>query len=165
MAQRFLVLAAVAALTACAGQASRPTPPAPAAAPMPAAPVLKSGLDLAGLQFQIGICEEVLRDAPDDTETLRFLAHAYFAVGRQEDGLAADRRLMELLPRDPRVRYNLACSCALLGRGDEALERLREACELGLDDLNLLRRDRDLDALRQDPRFREIERQLAQRLR
>ncbi|HET7812507.1 MAG TPA: M13-type metalloendopeptidase [Steroidobacteraceae bacterium] len=53
MAQRFLVLAAVAALTACAGQASRPTPPAPAAAPMPAAPVLKSGLDLAGFDRNV----------------------------------------------------------------------------------------------------------------
>jgi tetratricopeptide (TPR) repeat protein len=117
-----------------------------------------SGLDLAGLRFQIGIWEEVLRHAPGDTEALRFLAHAYFAVGRQEDGLAIDRRLMDLLPRDARVRYNLACSCALLGRRDEAFERLREACELGFDDLNLLRRDHDLDGLREDARFREIER-------
>jgi tetratricopeptide (TPR) repeat protein len=122
-----------------------------------------TGLDLATLRFQIGICEEVLRNSPDDTESLRFLAHAYFAIGRPEEGLAADRRLADLLPRDPRVRYNLACSCALLGRPDEALERLREACDLGFDDLNLLRRDRDLDAIRQDPRFQEVERRLAQR--
>jgi tetratricopeptide (TPR) repeat protein len=117
-----------------------------------------SGLDLAGLRFQIGISEEVLRHSPADTEALRFLAHAYFAVGRREEGLAMDRRLAELLPRDARVRYNLACSCALLGRRDEAFERLREACDLGFDDVNLLRRDRDLDALREDARFREIER-------
>lgn len=117
-----------------------------------------SGLDLAGLRFQIGICEEVLRHSPGDTEALRFLAHAYFAVGRAEEGLAVDRRLAELLPRDARVRYNLACSCALLGRKEEAFERLREAAELGFDDLNLLRRDHDLDTLREDARFREIER-------
>ena len=116
-----------------------------------------TGLDLATLAFQIGICEEVLRLTPDDTEALRFLSHAYFAVGRQQDGLLADRRLVHLLPRDPRVRYNLACSCALLGRPDEAIERLREACGLGFDDLNLLRRDKDLDTLRDDPRFKEIE--------
>jgi hypothetical protein len=117
-----------------------------------------SGLDLAGLTFQIGICEEVLRHTPGDTEALRFLAHAYFAVGRKEEGLAVDRRLAELLPRDPRVRYNLACKCVLLGRTEDAFERLREACELGFDDLNLLRRDHDLDGLREDARFREIER-------
>ena len=124
-----------------------------------------TGLDLATLRFQIGIAEEVLRHTPTDTEALRFLSHAYFAVGMPEEGLAADRRLADLLPRDPRVRYNLACSCALLGRPDEALDRLREACALGFDDLNLLRRDRDLDVLRKDPRFVEIERDLAQRLK
>ena len=50
---------------------------------------------------------------------------------RPEDGLEADRRLMALLPQDPRVRYNLACSCALLGQTDEAFQRLSEACDLG----------------------------------
>jgi tetratricopeptide (TPR) repeat protein len=124
-----------------------------------------SGLDLAALRFQIGICEEVLRISPADTEALRFLAHAYIAVGRLDDGLAADRRLVELLPHDPRARYNLACSCALTGRTDEALDRLREACDLGFDDLNLLRRDRDLDALRAHPRYKEVERELQRRLK
>ena len=123
-----------------------------------------TGLDLATLRFQIGICEEILRQAPEDTESLRFLAHAYFAVGRPEDGLLADRRLMDLLPRDPRVRYNLACSCALLGKPDEAFERLREACDLGFDDLNLLQRDKDLETLRADPRFQAIESALKRRL-
>jgi Flp pilus assembly protein TadD len=123
-----------------------------------------SGLDLAALRFQIHIYEEVLRNQPDETEALRFLAHAYIAVGSLEDALRADRRLAELLPRDPRVRYNLACSCALSGLSDEALGQLREACDLGFDDLNLLQRDRDLDPLRGDPRYREIEADLVRRL-
>lgn len=121
-------------------------------------------LALAGLRFQISILEEALRADPNDTETLRVLAHAYAGVGRLEDGLAADRRLVELLPADPRARYNLACSCALTQRVDEALRVLGEACALGFDDLALLRRDRDLDGLRGDPRYREIERALAERL-
>ena len=121
-------------------------------------------LQLAGLRFQIAILEEALRANPDDTDTLRVLAHAYTGVGRLEEGLAADRRLVALLPTDPRVRYNLACSCALTERTDEALRVLAEACALGFDDLALLRRDRDLDRLRDDPRYREIERALAQRL-
>ncbi|HEX5137618.1 MAG TPA: hypothetical protein VFY93_11630 [Planctomycetota bacterium] len=116
-----------------------------------------TGIDLAALRFQVGICEEILRQAPGDTEALRFLSHAYFAVGRKEEGLAVDRRLADLLPRDARARYNLACSCALLGHTEEALLRLREACQLGFDDLALLRRDQDLDPVRDDPRFREIE--------
>ena len=73
------------------------------------------GLELAGVRFQIGIFEEALVQDPDDTEALRFLAHAYNLVGRPEDGLEADRRLVELAPDDPRARYNLACACALAG--------------------------------------------------
>jgi Flp pilus assembly protein TadD len=124
-----------------------------------------SPLELAGMRFQIAILEEALREDPEDTESLRFLAHAYTGVGRLEDGLAADRRLVEILPADPRVRYNLACSCALTSRIDEALQVLSEACALGFDDLALLRRDPDLDGVRGDPRYEQIERRLAQRLR
>jgi Flp pilus assembly protein TadD len=115
-----------------------------------------SELELAGLRFQIGIFEEALTANPDDTESLRFLSHGYAVTGRVEEGLAADRRLVELLPRDSRVRYNLACSCALTGRTEEAIRHLDEACDLGFDDYNLLSRDEDLDSLRDDVRYREL---------
>ena len=118
-------------------------------------------IELAGIRFQIGIFEEALAANGEDMDALRFLAHAYTVVGRLLDGLAADRRLVALLPKDPRVRYNLACSLALNGRHEEAIETLEKACELGFDDLALLRKDRDLDALRDDPRFVAIESRLA----
>ena len=108
---------------------------------------------LAGIRFQIAVWEEILGRRPDDTEALRFLAHAYTQVGRIEDGLGADRRLAKLLPQDPRVRYNLACSLALSGDGAAAIEELNRACQLGFDDLNLLRRDQDFDSLRDHPDF------------
>lgn len=120
-------------------------------------------LELAGIRFQIGIFEEALAANPNDTEALRYLAHAYGIVGRPEDGLAADRRLVELLPRDPRVRYNLACALALAGRTEEAFTALLEACELGFDDLALMRKDHDLDSLRGDERYLEVERMIARR--
>ena len=120
-----------------------------------------SDLELAGIRFQIGIFEEALAANPGDAESLRYLAHAYTIVGRNHDGLCADRRLVELLPGDPRVRYNLACSCALAGCSEEALEVLSEACKLGFADINLLRKDQDLDSLRDHPGFHAIEQQLA----
>ena len=115
---------------------------------------------LAGVRCQIAVWEEVLARRPDDTEALRFLAHAFTQVGRLEDGLEADRKLVELLPLDPRVRYNFACSLALSGQAEDALTELSYACELGFDDLNLLQRDQDFESLREHPDFRALCQQL-----
>ena len=113
-------------------------------------------IELAGLRFQIGVLEEALAAKPSDTDALRFLAHAYGSVGRDEDRLTADQRLSELLPRDPRSFYNLACSLALLQRTDEALDALAHAFSLGFHDGVLIRKDHDLDTLREVPRFVEL---------
>ncbi len=111
---------------------------------------------MAGLRFQVSIFEEALVQNPDDTEALRFLSHGYAVTGRQEHGLAVDRRLVALLPRDERVRYNLACSCALNAMPEMALDALSKAVDLGFGDLKLLQGDTDLDSLRENERFLEI---------
>ena len=113
-------------------------------------------LELAGTRFQVSVAEEALARDPDDIDVLRFLAHAYTVIGRIGDSVQCDERLVELLPRDARVRYNLACHLALLGNQEQALECLGTACELGFHDLKLLRDDDDLAVLRDDPRYRAI---------
>jgi len=113
-------------------------------------------IELAGLRFQIGVFEQVLHDDPTDVDALRFLAHAYGAVGRLEERLRTDQRLCALAPRDPRSFYNLACSLALLGRTEDALEALERAFQLGFRDAVLLRKDHELDALREIPRFAQL---------
>jgi Flp pilus assembly protein TadD len=119
-------------------------------------------IELAGVRFQIGVAEEALSAEPDDTDILRYLAHAYTLVGRAEEGLVADQRLVDLLPQDARVRYNLGCSYALARNKDKALETLEEALDLGFEDLELLRNDEDLASLRDHPQFIELERRLAE---
>ena len=119
-------------------------------------------IELAGIRFQIGAAEEALSAQPDDTDILRYLAHNYILVGRAEDGLLADQRLVELLPKDARVHYNLACSYALTDKKAKALETLQAALDLGFEDLELLRNDEDLATLRAEPEFKEIERRLAE---
>jgi len=123
------------------------------------APVVRErpdAIEMAGLRFQVAVAEEALGARPGDCDLLRFLAHAYTLLGRRDDGLEADRRLVELLPADARARYNLACSLALLGRPEEALRTLEEAVRLGFDDADLLRQDDDLESIRRDPAFAAI---------
>jgi hypothetical protein len=70
--------------------------------------------------------------------------------------LEIDRRLVERLPDDFLARYNLACSQALAGRPDEAIDSLSSAILLGYDDLAHLEVDPDLDSLRERPDFRAL---------
>ena len=110
----------------------------------------------AGLRFQIDIHEQVLLSDPSDADSLRFLANAYGLIGKPEERLNADQRLTAIHPSDPRAFYNLACSFAILGRPEEALDGLGKAVALGFRDAILLRRDTELDALRDEPRFQQL---------
>jgi len=52
--------------------------------------------------------------------------------------------------------YNAACAYALKGERDRALDLLQRSLEAGFDDPVTLRRDDDLDSIRQEPRFHEL---------
>lgn len=57
--------------------------------------------------------------------------------------------------------YNAACALARLNRSDEAFAWLKLAAEAGFNDARLAREDADLDNIREDSRFEEALRQLA----
>jgi len=67
--------------------------------------------------------------------------------------------LASLLPSDPVVHYNLACSLALVGEQREGVARLRRALELGYSDFEYLACDSDLDNLRDDPAYEALVRE------
>ncbi|GIW73036.1 MAG: hypothetical protein KatS3mg102_2578 [Planctomycetota bacterium] len=106
----------------------------------------RSALDTA---FQIGFYEAVLRSEPEHLEALHALGHLYTAVGRHEDGLRIDEQLVRLTPQEPVVHYNLACSLALLGRTEQALQALARAIALGYRDADHMIADPDLASLRE----------------
>ncbi len=112
--------------------------------------------DALGLAFLARFFEVGLDRRPDNLEALTELGHVYTKLGRYAEGLAIDRRIVVALPDDPTAHYNLACSCALTGDPDGAFAALDEAVELGYGDVDLLRTDADLAALRADPRFEPL---------
>jgi tetratricopeptide (TPR) repeat protein len=111
--------------------------------------------------FEIELFKGVLARNPDYVDVLRVLGNNLAARGDREESLAIDRRLVGLRPSDAAAHYNLACSLAVLGHRDEAMDNLERALELGYEHLVYLTEDRDLVSLHREPRFlRMLERLL-----
>lgn len=106
--------------------------------------------------FCLEFCGLVLRRRSIHVDALSLAAEHLTALGYHHDGLALDEALAHMLPRDPGVIYNLACSLALVGNKDDAFLRLNQAVENGYRDLHHVAQDDDLESLRDDPRFTEI---------
>ncbi|MFN0008898.1 MAG: TPR end-of-group domain-containing protein [Planctomycetota bacterium] len=118
-------------------------------------------LDALGLEFLAGFLETELRLHPENLGAWIELGHVYTRAKRYEEGLAVDRELVLRAPNDSTVRYNLACSLALLNRTEEALDALEQAVALGYEDPEHLLADPDLAGLREEARFQEFVRGLA----
>lgn len=106
--------------------------------------------------FDIDFLERLLARRPDRADLLRLLGELASRKGLCARALEIDRRLVALLPDDSVARYNLACSLALAGRDDEALECLVAAFRLGYDDVAHMAVDPDLASLRGRPEFRVL---------
>jgi len=124
------------------------------------------GEDDEDMGFEIAFYEGILERNPNSVDVLMALGNNYTRSGLYEKGLAIDRRLCGLRANDPGVHYNLACSYALLGDVDRAIETLGRAVVLGYRDFAHLQRDPDLEVVRGDPRYLALlERLLRQELR
>jgi hypothetical protein len=79
-----------------------------------------------------------------------------YSERRYADALEAVRAGLEHAPDQPGLHYNYACFAALAGdTGDEAFDHLRRSVELHPAFREQARRDDDLAAIRDDPRFDE----------
>lgn len=108
------------------------------------------------LDVKIGFLEGVLRRDPQYVEALQILGDHYTQRGNFHDSLRVDQQLSGLLPANPLVFYNLACSYALNDQMDLAAAALDRALTLGYRDFNWLAKDPDLRQLRKHPLFRTI---------
>ncbi len=106
--------------------------------------------------FDINFFENALKRSPSDLQILELLGGLYSKYDMARQALRIDRRLVRRLPNDSRIRYNLACSLCLMGRETDALETLKQAFDLGYDDLEWLREDPDLEGIRDRPEFQEL---------
>jgi len=106
--------------------------------------------------FDIRFLEDLLVRLGDNGELLSQLGYLYTQCGRYRDGLAVDRRLVAMRPRDPIPYYNLACSHSRLKQAARAFAALRRAIELGYRDVEHMQVDPDLENIRKDPRWQDV---------
>jgi tetratricopeptide (TPR) repeat protein len=111
------------------------------------------------IEFELDFFSALLELRPDYVEVLKAHAKNLAMACRHHEGVQFDRRITRLRPHDALARYNLACSLALVRQHDEAIDELRRAIELGYRDFAFMLKDRDLDGIRRDPRFRELVRE------
>ncbi len=114
------------------------------------------------LDIEIQFLEGVVRRDRRYVEALQLLGDNYTRRGRFKDGLQVDRRLARLCPEDPLVHYNLACSFSLTEEFRKAAHALRKALQSGYRDFEHLRRDSDLEPLRQTNLYAAIEQEIAE---
>jgi predicted Zn-dependent protease len=124
---------------------------------------LKATTGVNQLDFEVGFFAAVLKNMPDHPDALRSQAEILSRKRRFGEALVLDRRLCDLRPTDPVVRYNLACSLCQVGRRRQAMRQLQVAVTLGYNDWLHLESDRDLAPLRYQTDFRRLIQQMRAR--
>ena len=112
------------------------------------------------LDIEIGFMAGVVRTDPGFVDAWQVLAENYSLRGRFDEGLSADLQLSRLLPDDPFVQYNLACSYSRIGRIEEAVRALHRALDLGYRDFYWISRDPDLAPIRQHPLYKDLRKRM-----
>jgi len=94
---------------------------------------------------------------PDDVRAWNLGAFGLLRLGQKEEAERWMQKSLEAAPRDSIVHYNATCFYALAGENQKALDCL-ERCLIKVGNISRewLEHDSDLDAIRSEPRFREI---------
>ena len=77
-------------------------------------------------------------------------------TGKSEQAKIEAAKALELSPGDPLMMYNAACFYARLGEKNLALETLRNAVTSGFEHYEWIKRDPDLESIRNEPGYIEL---------
>ncbi len=98
-------------------------------------------------------------DYPSRQPQHEALRAQFLDAGKKGDSamrVAICRKGVALLPEDPIWHYNLACSLALDGAAEPALEELERAIDFGFRDADMIVADADFVKIAGMPRFQEL---------
>jgi serine/threonine protein kinase/Flp pilus assembly protein TadD len=93
---------------------------------------------------------------PDDARAHIFHALALVKASRVDEAKTKAMRAIELSPNDPLMFYNVACFYANVGDATLALQSLKNALQSGYGFYEWIKRDPDLDSIRNEPEYVEM---------
>jgi serine/threonine protein kinase/tetratricopeptide (TPR) repeat protein len=97
-----------------------------------------------------------LSQHPDDARGHMYFATDLAQVGRYEEAKAEAAKALDLSPDDPLMLYNAACFYTQMGEKLLALEALENSISAGYANFEWVKRDSDLDAIRNEPKYIEL---------
>jgi adenylate cyclase len=97
-----------------------------------------------------------LWDHPDDARAHIFFATRLALVGRIDEAREECQKALELSSNDALMLYNVSCLYSIIGETKKAIQTLKTATEGGYQFYDWIKRDSDLDNLREDPEFIEL---------
>lgn len=77
----------------------------------------------------------------------------HFELGDSAEGMRWVDKALRVDPSDPGVHYNVACTLAVAGENERALDHIERAMELGFAGMKWLSNDPDLVSIKDHPRF------------
>jgi serine/threonine protein kinase/Tfp pilus assembly protein PilF len=108
------------------------------------------------LRTALKVYERYLSQHPDDARGHMYFATDLAQVGRKDEAKLEAARALELSPDDPLMLYNATCFYAQMGEKHLALETLKTAIAAGYANFDWLKRDTDLDSIRNEPAYIEL---------
>jgi len=108
------------------------------------------------LHALLDIFPRYLSRYPDDARSHIYYATDLAQVGRIGEAKVEAAKALELSPGDPLMLYNAACCYARMGEVRQAVDALRTSVVAGLEDYEWIKRDPDLESIREDPEFIDL---------
>jgi len=108
------------------------------------------------LKAAIKVYSRYLYQHPDDSRAHMLYALDLLLVGNNEEAKSEAAKAVELNPTDPLMQYNASCFYSRLGDKNLAIETLKNAMTAGYQDYEWIKRDSDLDNIRNEPKFLEL---------
>lgn len=108
------------------------------------------------LQKSIAAVERYLTKHPDDARAHLFYAINLAEIGTTDKARDEAKKALEINPTDPLMQYNASCFYSQLNEKKLAIAAIKSAMSSGYQDYEWVKRDSDLENIRQEPEFIEL---------